>query len=299
MRIGFMGLGLMGSRMARRLLGGDRELIVWNRTREKAEALAKEGARLAANPAELGRTCEVTVTMLLDEGALLSVLEGPEGWFAGLEEARSGGEAGRRYFLDMSTIGPAAARRIGERMGQRGVRFVDAPVLGSIGPAAEGQLLILAGGDPEDLEALRPVLGVLGRQTIHAGGVGQGNALKMVANMMLARMVEALGEILRLGRGQGLEVGVIHEMLQAGALRSPMWNKLEVYRQGTPPLHFPLRHMRKDLELIAQSARMAGVELPVAEVVRKLYGEAAGEGCSDEDYSFLALWMLAKSGLTI
>jgi 3-hydroxyisobutyrate dehydrogenase-like beta-hydroxyacid dehydrogenase len=289
-RIGFLGLGLMGSRMAGRLLEQGAVVTIFNRTREKMEPLLERGARAAATPREAAEASGVTITMLLDGEAVRDVLRGPSSGQGVLDGLRPG-----KTHIDMSTVGKRASLELAGMVQATGAAFLDVPVLGSVGPAEKGELLLLAGGDAADLERVHDVLSVLGSRTIHAGGVGQGSALKMVANMMLARMVEALGEALALGIGQELPTETVVEMLQAGALSSPMWDKAGAVREASPPLHFPITHMVKDLGLVSETARDRNLDLPVLETVRHLFETAAAGGSGSEDYSWLASWLLERN----
>jgi 3-hydroxyisobutyrate dehydrogenase-like beta-hydroxyacid dehydrogenase len=288
--IGFLGLGLMGSRMAGRLIDEGFELTVYNRTRDRMKPLIERGARAASTPREAAAASQVTITMLLDGDAVRDVLSGPspgEGVLDGLETGN--------IHIDMSTVGKKASLELSQMVQATGASFLDVPVLGSIGPAEKGTLLLLAGGESSVLDRARDILSVMGTRIIHAGGVGQGSALKMVANMMLARMVDALGEALALGIGQELSPETVVEMLQAGALSSPMWDKAEAVRNGSPPLHFPITHMVKDLRLVSETARSGKLDLPVLETVRNLFETAAAEGNGSKDYSWLASWLLEKN----
>jgi len=288
--VGFVGLGLMGSRMAGRLIETGVPLIVYNRTEEKAEPFAALGARVARTPREVAEGAAVTITMLLDSAAVRAIFKGGEAGQGLLDGCRHG-----HTHIDMSTVGPVASRELALLAGLSGVRFLDVPVLGSISPAARGELILFVGGEGSDLERCRDLLSRLGRTIIHAGGVGQGNALKVVANMMLARMVEALGEALVLGLRQGLAPEAIHQMLQAGALASPMWDRTAMLIAGDPPVHFPLGHMCKDLRLVSDRARDLAVKLPVHEAVQSLFEEAARQQPAACDYSWLVRWLLERS----
>ncbi len=289
-KIGFLGLGLMGSRMAGRLLEKGAELTVYNRSPEKMEPLVERGARAASTPREAAEASELTITMLLDGDAVRAVLTGQKPGEGMLNALGTG-----KIHIDMSTVGKKASLEFSGMVQATGAAFLDVPVLGSIDPAETGELLLLAGGDAADLERSRDVLSILGSRLIHAGGIGQGSALKIVANMVLARMVEALGEALALGIGQDLTPETVVEMLQAGALSCPMWDKAGKVLGGSPPLHFPVTHMVKDLDLVSDTARYGKLELPVHEAVRNLFETAAVEGTGHEDYSWLATWLLDRN----
>ncbi|MDM7916215.1 MAG: NAD(P)-dependent oxidoreductase [Candidatus Eisenbacteria bacterium] len=288
--VGFLGLGMMGFRMASRLLDQGVPLVVYNRTPEKAEPLLERGAKLARTPREAAVGCTVTISMVFDGDAVQDLLAG-DGAGTGLLEALEPG----RIHVDMSTVGPIASRAIAGTVQATGASFLDVPVLGSLLPAERGELLLMAGGDPKDLDRVRPILDLLGRRVFHCGPAGQGNALKIVANMMLARMAEAIGEALALGTRQGLSGATVLDLLDAGSLASPMWQKGRVVLYGDPPVHFPVDSMRKDLRLVTEAAEDLDLELPVHEAVRSLYERVGEESeAGDRDYSWVARWLLLR-----
>jgi 3-hydroxyisobutyrate dehydrogenase-like beta-hydroxyacid dehydrogenase len=188
-RIAFLGLGRMGAPMAGRLLAAGHELTVWSRTREHAEALA-DRATVADSPAAAGAKAEIAVTMLTDGGALEEVALGRDGLAEGLPSGS--------LHVDMSTTGPAPARKLAKALEPREIAFVDAPVAGSTGPAAEGRLAIMIGGDAEAVERARPLLAVLGDpdRTFHVGPVGAGQAAKLMVNLVLGGVMTAVAAYL-------------------------------------------------------------------------------------------------------
>jgi 3-hydroxyisobutyrate dehydrogenase-like beta-hydroxyacid dehydrogenase len=291
-RVGFIGLGLMGSAMAGRLLEYGTPLTVYNRTSYKARPLVERGAEPAYTPSDVGKSAAITITMLFDGAAVREVLGGTSPG-EGLRESLGPGH----LHIDMSTVGPADSRTIAEIVRGTGARFIDAPVLGSTGPAASGELLVFAGGEAEDVDRARPILSLLGKKILHAGEAGQGNALKITANMMLGRMCEAIGEAVSLAARQGLSPEILHEMLQSGAISSPTWDRIHSLAAADPPLRFPIGHILKDLGLVSDAARRLGIRLPVHDTVRSLFEEAASQqGGSVRDYSWLARWLMIANG---
>lgn len=282
--VGFIGLGLMGSRMAGRLLDCGFPLVVWNRTASKADALVARGALRMPSPERLAADSAAIVTMIADPAALFEVAD------ACAPALRTG-----QVFIDMSTVGPQASREAAALVRSRGAAFVDAPVLGSLAPAASGDLIVFAGGGDADIAAARPVLAALGKRLFRCGPTGSGSALKVVANLMICRMVEALGEALALGTRQGLPGETVLEMLDAGALASPMWKRGATLLECEPPLHFPLRHAVKDLTLAEQAARECGASLPAAPAVRAVFEAALARGLGEADYSVVVREMLHLS----
>jgi 3-hydroxyisobutyrate dehydrogenase len=274
--IGFVGLGLMGSRMAQRLLDQGLQVVLYNRTRSKTDAFQRR-ATIADSPLNLARLTSLIGLMVVDEKAVHALLDGPQGLAAALGPGQ--------VILNFSTVGVGAARAIGDRVRATGADYLDAPVLGSIGPAAEGTLLLFAGGEERVLERCRPLLQALARRIFYTGAIGQGSALKLISNMLLARYAEALAEVLALSKGFGVDPDQVLDMLQTSALASPMWEKGKVLLAGEAPLHFPMRHMAKDLRLLDEEIERLGLNLPTHESVLEAFNEGVQTGLGDLDYS--------------
>jgi 3-hydroxyisobutyrate dehydrogenase/2-hydroxy-3-oxopropionate reductase len=262
-KVAVIGLGGMGSRIARRLLDADNELTVWNRTREKAEAL---GVPVAASPAEAARTADVVITMVADPPALQAVTEGPDGVAAG-----AGADT---TVIEMSTVGPAAIERLASVLS---APLLDAPVLGSLSEAESGTLSIFVGGDETVFESRRELLEVLGKP-IYVGPSGSGAAAKLVANSTLITVIGALGEALALADSLGLAREKAFEVLATTALAAQAERRRLALESHDYPPRFPLRLARKDADLIAE----LGLDLRLTEAGRSWLAEA-GDG--EQDYS--------------
>ncbi len=262
-RVAVVGLGGMGSRVARRLLDAGHELTVWNRTPAKAAEL---GAPVAANPAEAAARSELVITMVTDPPALQAVTEGPDGVAAGADEETT--------VIEMSTVGPAAIERLAQAL--RG-SLLDAPVLGSLSEAEAGTLSIFVGGEPELFERWRDLLAVLGTP-LHVGSSGSGAAAKLVANTTLFGAIGVLGEALALAQALGLSRENAFEVLAATPMAAQAERRRPALESGEFPPRFPLRLARKDADLIAEQ----GLDLRLAEAARSWLAEA-GDG--DQDYS--------------
>jgi 3-hydroxyisobutyrate dehydrogenase-like beta-hydroxyacid dehydrogenase len=273
-RVAVIGLGGMGSRIAKRLLDGGHELTVWNRSPEKAEAL---GAPLAASPAEAASEAEVLITMVADPPALAAVTEGLEGVAAGADENTT--------VIEMSTVGPAAIERLASVL--RG-QLLDAPVLGSLNEAEAGTLSIFVGGDEAVFERRRELLEVLGNP-IYIGPSGSGAAAKLVANSTLITVIGALGEALALAQALGLSRETTFEVLGTTALAAQAERRRRALESGEFAPRFPLRLARKDADLIAE----LGLDLRLTEAGRSWLAEA-GDG--DQDYSAVLLRILQAAG---
>ena len=278
LRVGFIGLGTMGTPMAMNVAKAGFPLTVWNRTAPKMEPLAQLGAKCAKSPAHLAAEVDVVVTMVSRPNDVEAVVLGPSGVGDGIKPGA--------VLVDMSTVSPTTSRELAGAMAARRVEFLDAPVVGSKGPATEGTLVILVGGLPSTLERVRPVLAAMGQTVIHAGGVGMGAALKLATNLMLAHLSAGFAEGLLLVQRAGLEPKRYLEVLEASTFRSP-WYQTKgvgmVKRDFAP--HFALRHMHKDLRLMGAFATELETALPITKAIEQLFARAEAAGKSDLDYS--------------
>ena len=289
-RVAFLGLGRMGAPMAGRLSAAGHELVVWSRTSAHAEALAGQ-AEVARSPAEAGSKAEVAITMLTDGVALEEVVLGRDGLVDGL---RSGS-----LLIDMSTTGPAPARKMASALQDRGAGFVDAPVAGSVGPAAEGTLAVMVGGSDEAVGRARPLLETLGdpERIWHVGPVGAGQAAKLMLNLVLGGVTAAVAEGFTLGRLLGLSPDAALDVLEgasvaAQTVRSKR-DKLRSGDYGNPGFRLALMH--KDLRLALDAARAARASLPATERVAELYAGAKGKGLADQDYAAVAAYLASMA----
>jgi 3-hydroxyisobutyrate dehydrogenase-like beta-hydroxyacid dehydrogenase len=248
---------------------------------------------VAATAAEAGAKADVAVTMLADGGALEAVVLGPEGLAGGLGSGS--------LLIDMSTVGPSQARKVAEALEPRGVAFVDAPVAGSVGPAAEGTLAIMVGGDQEAVERARPLLAILGdpERTWHVGRVGAGQAAKLMVNLVLGGVMAVVAEGYTLGRVLGLAPDDALEVLEgASVARQTVRSKREKLRSGDfADSGFRLGLMHKDLRLALDAARAARTSLPGTERVAELFAGAKGQGRADHDYSAVAGYLASMAHL--
>lgn len=296
--IGIAGLGRMGAAIARRLLAEGLPVVVWNRTAPKAHALRDAGAAVAESPAELAARCPVVISMLFDADAADDVYLGPDGLFAG--QPRGG------LFIDMSTIGPAAALRLADAAARLGADFVECPVGGSVGPAAEGKLLGLAGGSDAALARARPVLDRLCRKIVHAGPVGAGARLKLAVNLPLLVYWQALGEALDLAAGTGLD-GAEAIALMADTSGTPQGMKMRLDSflaamrdDAEMPVTFELRGALKDLSAMVDAGRAEGLSLPVSAAAQAAYAQASADGAGAGDATLMSLrpWRAARGART-
>ena len=209
--VGFIGLGIMGSRMVKNVLKAGYAVRAQNRTAAKAEALKPLGATVVATPREAAAGAEVVVTMVADPPALAAVLEGPDGVFAGCRRGT--------LVVDMSTVDPGTSQAMAGKARALGLRYLEAPVTGGVGAAEQGTLTIMAGGSAEDFAAAKPLLETMGKKVLHVGPMGQGSVLKLCANLVAASIVTSMNEALVLAAKSGLDLGVVTEVLTE---RSPL-----------------------------------------------------------------------------
>jgi len=283
--VAVVGLGAMGSRVARRLLEGGHALVVWNRTAEKAAPLVEAGAAAAATPAGAAAQAEAVLTMVADPAALRDVTEGEEGVAAGVREGAT--------VIEMSTVGPDAVRRLASVLEER-AGLVDAPVLGSRSEAEAGTLTIFVGGPAELVERWTPLLSVLG-SPLHVGPLGSGAAAKLVANTTLVGTIGVLGEALALAEGLGLPREKAFEVLAATPLGAQAERRRESVESDEYPPRFALYLARKDAELVVAAAREEGVDVRLTEAARSWLAEAEDAGLGDRDYSAVLARILGSS----
>jgi 3-hydroxyisobutyrate dehydrogenase-like beta-hydroxyacid dehydrogenase len=290
--LGFIGLGAMGSRMARRLLAAGYDLTVHDRARERARPLEQSGATFAPTPKRLAAAVDVVLSSLPDDAALEEVMFGPEG---ALTVARPG-----TTFIEMSTVSPRTSSRLHQAARPRGLAVLDAPVSGSTPQAEEGQLVILVGGREEMYREYLPILNVLGKSSFYMGPAGSGTAMKLCLNTLLGVGIQALAEAITLGLRSGLDHERLLQVLGATTVLSPSQkSKLEHVRTGEYPATFPLRLMYKDFGLISQHALELSVAMPstaaAAQVCAVEYARNDGQG--DEDFSAVIRTAQRMAGL--
>jgi 3-hydroxyisobutyrate dehydrogenase/glyoxylate/succinic semialdehyde reductase len=286
MKIGFIGLGIMGSRMAANLMKHGHSLVVYNRTRENADDLVTDGARLADSPAALAPLVDIVFTMLAHPDAVKAVALGEDGFLARLKPGR--------MWVDCSTVNPSFSREMAAVAGTHDIRFLGAPVTGSKSAADQAKLTFWVGGDAGDLADCHPLLECMGNRIIHCGGQGMGASLKMVMNQLLGTAMAAFAEGLILGEALGLSRDVLFKALFDGPAAAPFLISKRVRIESADYGHadFPLRWLQKDLHLAAVSAYETGVAMPLTNAAKEIFRLAirAGHGSNDFSaiYEFLA-----------
>ena len=282
-RVAFLGLGAMGAPMARRLVAAGLPLTVWNRNPDRAAPFAALGAAVAQTPREAAGGADIVCTMLSDPGAVEAVAAGADGLLAGLSPGA--------LWLDFSTVTPAASRSFAARAREKGARFCDVPVAGSVKPAVDGTLKILAGGDPADLERGSPVLDAVAKGVLHFGAVGQGSAMKLVNNLLFGVTLAAFGEALGLAAQLGLPEKETTEWLLSIPSVSPYLKaKMDFLAAGGEPPAFRLSLMEKDLRLMVEAGG-GPASAPVVEAARADYERARRAGLGGRDFAHVLTFL--------
>lgn len=278
MKVAFIGLGIMGSRMAGNILKSGQDLIVHNRTKSKADSLISAGAIWAESPAEATKSADIIITMLEDPKAVESVFNGENGISSAPPEGK--------LWLDCSTVNPSFTVRISEMAREKGFRFIDAPVAGSKAPAESGELVFLAGGDADDLKEATHLLEAMGKKTIHIGAVGQGAAMKIIVNLMLAQTMLAFSESSALGQSMGVSQELLFNVLLNTPVVPPYLAALRPKLEAENiEANFPLKLIRKDLQLVSETAYENNIAMPSASVAKEVYTNAMNNGLGDADFS--------------
>jgi len=277
--VGFVGLGIMGSRQAANLAKAGYELTVFNRTRERAEAwVAENGGTVAGSPREVAEASDIVITMVVDGDQVRQMILGDDGALAGARE--------RTLFVDMSTIAPATARELAETLSAKGHAFVDAPVTGSSPKAEAGTLTIMVGGAEEDVDRARPLFEVMGEKIVHAGPAGQGQAVKVLSQGVTAVNCATLAQAITVGRQIGLDLDALLQVMTGGSSDSTMRElKGQAMVDHDIPVLFKLEHMLKDVVLCLEESRAAGASFPFAGLAGELYSAGVGRGLGQQDFA--------------
>jgi 3-hydroxyisobutyrate dehydrogenase/glyoxylate/succinic semialdehyde reductase len=278
----------MGSRMAANLQKHGHSLVVFNRTRAKAEPLLGPCGTFADSPAKLAEQVDVLFTMLPHPDAVEQAALGTNGF---LDHLRS-----NAVWVDCSSVNPSFSKKMAAEAAHRWVRFVDAPVTGSAVPAAEAKLVFWVGADLPDLEAIRSLLLCMGNRIVHVGGHGMGTAMKMVVNLLIGNAMAAFAEGMALGEGLGISRNVLFDSLLGTPAVAPfLASKRAKIESGNYEAEFPLRWQQKDLHLAAVSAFESGVAMPVTNAAKELYRLAMMEGHATQDFSAICEYLAGNS----
>lgn len=286
-RLGFLGLGIMGSPMAQNLIKSGCDVTVWNRTKSKCDPLISLGAKYMSSPEEVAASCDITFAMLADPESAVDVACGKNG-------AANGMSPGKGY-VDVSTVDVATSKLICGNIKSTGALFLEAPVSGSKKPAEDGQLIFLTAGDKSLYDTVSLYLDIMGKSRFYLGDVGNGAAMKLVVNMIMGSMMASFSEGLLLSEKVGLDPSVLVEVVSQGAISAPMFSmKGPSMVQSKYPTAFPLKHQQKDLRLALGLAESVSQPTPIAAATNELYKVAKSHGLSDHDFSAVIEALKAK-----
>ncbi|MFB6086857.1 MAG: NAD(P)-dependent oxidoreductase [Halodesulfurarchaeum sp.] len=289
-QVGFIGLGAMGTPMAWNLEESDPELSVHNRTASKMDPFADAGVTTFDSPHALASESDVVVTMVTGPEALQQVVLGDEGAIRGIGQADT--------VINTSTVSRPVTTDVAERVRDTGGRFVDAPVLGTVGPAEAGELLVLAGAEESVLEDVRPVLEAFG-DVRHVGDIGEGTGMKLTANLLLGVMMEGFSEALAFADGQDLPLEEVLEVIKNGVLGAPLFDyKGPVVRERDFDPQFPVDLLFKDLNLVLEAGGDEAVPLPATAATREAANATRALGHGEEDMMALLKHLESVTGRT-
>src|SRR5246500_2927327 len=291
-KISYLGLGTMGTGMASNLLKAGYELTVWNRSAEKCEPLARKGARVADSPADAVRDVDLVIYMLSNDQAVEEVVFGAKGILGGIKQGQ--------IAIDMSTVLPATSLREQEAYAKRGVDFLDAPVFGSKQESAKAKLWIMAAGNKEIFEKVKPVLEHLGQTVHYFGKNGNATAMKLVGNLIVALELEALSEGLVLAQKAGLDLNTVMEVVKVADFRSPLLisNGENILKRDFST-YFALRLMLKDANLIERFSESLSSPIPALRVVEKNLASAVALGFGKENASAVIKALEKEAGVEV
>jgi 3-hydroxyisobutyrate dehydrogenase-like beta-hydroxyacid dehydrogenase len=289
MRVGFVGLGRMGSHMARNLAAAGNELVLWNRSRDKASVLARElGCDVAGSPADVVAATEVVITMLADDPSSEAVHMGPDGLFAG---------RGARVFVEMGTMSPDHIANLVAHAPDA-VQVIDAPVSGATQAAADGALLVMAGCTEESARPLMTLFDAMGSKTICLGRTGAGAVMKLVVNSLLHGINQALAEAMMLAESTGIAPEKAFDVIEASAACAPMlkYRRPLYLDEAAHDVTFTIALAMKDMAVTAALAEQLGVAMPQGRVTLEKLSEANSAGFADRDMAAMLNYMREKNG---
>ncbi|HEV8346182.1 MAG TPA: NAD(P)-dependent oxidoreductase [Vicinamibacterales bacterium] len=289
--LGYIGLGVMGGRMADRLISKGHTVTGYNRTRDKAKWLVDRGLTLADSPRAAAGAADVTFVMVANSAALDSVANGPDGFIAGLSPGK--------IVVDMSTVSPALSRTTAAKVRERGARMVDAPVSGSVLTLEQGKLSIMVGGDRATFDAVKPILDDVGPKVTYVGGNGLAVSMKIAANISVAVQMLAFAEGVLLAEKSGIARDVAVDVLTHSAIGSPMLQYRGPFVLQMPDqAWFNVNMMQKDVQLALEMGRQLDVPLPTAAATNEWLTAARAMGLADKDYAAVFQALARAAGVT-
>ena len=290
-KVGYIGLGAMGSQMVDRLLAKGHEVIGYNRTRSKAQWLIDKGMKFADSPAEVARQADIVISMVTNSGALKDIAEGPNGVIGALTPGK--------IWIDMSTVAPAVAREVAAKVREKGADLVDAPVSGSIITLQQGKLSIMVGGRAATFDKIKTLLEDIGPKVTHVGDNGLALVMKIAINLSLAVQMLAFSEGVLLAEKSGIARDVVVDVMTHSVIASPM-----VQYRGPMILDMPeeawfnVNMMQKDMLLALELGRQVNVPLPTTAVTNEMLTAARGMGLEEKDFAILFEALARMAGVS-
>ena len=276
--IGFIGLGIMGSRMARNLQEQGYRLTVYNRTKNKAQHLLDQGAKRAGSPEEVVRDTTIIITMLSTPEAIREMALGRNGFLKAMQT--------KSIWMNCSTVNPSFAQEMAAKAKEKGIVYIDAPVAGTKGPAEKGELVFLVGGDSDTIAKLNPVMLIMGKKIIPLGSIGQGSNMKMLINLLLAQSMLAFSEAMVLGQEMGLPEETLFNVLLNVPVTAPFLGAIRPkLENGDYEPNFPLQWMQKDMHLASLTAYERNVAMPSLNIAKEIFALAKQYGYGTKDFS--------------
>lgn len=278
MKIGFIGLGIMGSRMVKNLAAAGYKVFVYNRTPEKVQQLVSDRIEAKPSPAHVAAEADVVFTMLSTPEAVQDVALGEEGILSTMSKGN--------VWIDCSTVNPSFSEQMAELTEQLGFNFLDAPVAGSLIPAEKGELVFLVGGKKTIVKYCMPLFKAMGKKTIHVGEAGKGSAIKLVNNLVMGLSMYGFMEGLSLGESLGLEKEKIFDLMEGSPIAAPMvQSKRNKILNNDYEAEFPMQWLQKDLQLASQSAYEQGISLPGTNTIKEIFALACQNGLAEKDFT--------------
>ncbi|MBP0021546.1 MAG: NAD(P)-dependent oxidoreductase [Cyanobacteria bacterium SBLK] len=289
MKIGFIGLGIMGSRMAANLQQQGHPLVIFNRSPEKAIPLVKKGATQVNTPAEVAKHADILFTMLAHPEAVTETALGKDGFLVHFTP--------NSLWVDCSTVHPSFSREMAREAHEKKIRFLDAPVAGSKNQAQQAQLVFLVGGEEADFQECQPLLETMGKKVIRMGENGMGSAFKLVLNHLLATSMAAFSEGLILGEALGISLETLLNILVGGPVAAPyLALKRSKLENDDYEAEFPLQWMQKDLQMVSLAAYESNVAMPLGNTAKEMYRLCLQRGLGEQDFSAIYAFLKEGSG---
>ncbi|MEM7368853.1 MAG: NAD(P)-dependent oxidoreductase [Bacteroidota bacterium] len=278
MKVSFLGLGIMGSRMAANLAQNKVSLTVYNRSADKAETFRSAGAAVASSVQQAVAEADVVFSMLSTPVVVKELATGEQGFLQQMKQ--------QAVWIDCTTVNPSFSREMAQHAAEANIRFLEAPVAGTKPHAENAELVFFVGGAEADLKEVASLLDVMGRKTVYVGGSGMGSSLKMLVNAMLAQSMVMFSESVVLGEKMGLDRSFLLNFLPNLVVAAPFTKaKAEMIKTADYEVQFPLEWMHKDLQLVAQTAYELQQPLFLANVTKELFAKAIQEGMGREDFA--------------